>query len=450
MAVLGLAESSSSGLLLRAGDAAITAGEARGRGRQAKLRGTTGVCRSCTPQGVALKCFYYTYNLPQGGEMAMRYYDMYPPYVPVAVRRAKAERKLQQLRKKNPNIKPVIIAGRTLTTTWWGKSWNSNLERYADYSNRIGRGRSYVRNRAVIDLQIKAGQIAAAVQGSDTRPYKITIKVDNLSEQNWDAIRQACSGAFDSLRELLAGRFPSSLKDLFFQKGAGLFPTPQEIHFDCSCPDWASMCKHVAATLYGVGARLDEDPSLFFTLRRIDVDDLITETVADTARALLDRAEHQSANILDDVDLGDVFGIELDDIDAPQPDLPAVTPKAAAAKKKAVKAKAGAGKTPRSMTHAVKRQPAKSKVAAATVFVAPAKAPQAAKSKAAVAVPGPATGTMLDALVKAVGRARKGKSVDQLQNKLGWSKTQVRNTITRASAKGFIETVKSGLYRRVL
>ena len=362
----------------------------------------------------------------------MQDYDMYPPYVPVAERRAKAERKIRQLRKKNPKIKPVIIEGRTLATTWWGQSWNKNLERYADYSNRISRGRSYVRNRAVVDLQIKAGTISASVQGSDTQPYKVTIKVDKLSAQNWDAIRRACTGAFDSLRELLAGQFPSSLKELFFQKGAGLFPTPKEIHFDCSCPDWASMCKHIAATLYGVGARLDADPSLFFTLRRINVDDLITETVTDTAQTLLDRAELQSGNILEDVDLGDVFGIELDDIDAPLPDLPAVTPKPAAAKKKTAKANVKTNTTSRSATRAVKRQPARARVVSAAT------------------VPSPAAGTMLDTLVKAVGRARKGKSVDQLQDKLGWSRTQVRNTITRASAKGLIETVQPGTYRRVL
>lgn len=296
----------------------------------------------------------------------MRYYDMYPPYVPVAQRRAKAERKLQQLRKKNPNIKPVIIEGRTLATTWWGKSWNSNLERYADYSNRIGRGRSYVRNRAVLDLQIKAGNIAASVQGSDTQPYKIAIKVDKLSAKNWATIREACTGEFDSLRELLAGQFPTSLKELFFQKGAGLFPAPKEIHFDCSCPDWASMCKHVAATLYGVGARLDEDPSLFFTLRQINVDDLITETVADTAQALINKAEQQSGNILDDVDLGDVFGIQLDDIDAPLPALPAVAPKPSTAKKKTAKTSAKAVKTSRGTTRADKRQPAQAKIATAT------------------------------------------------------------------------------------
>ncbi len=180
------------------------------------------------------------------------------------------------------------------------------------------------------------------------------------------------------------------------------------------------MCKHVVAALYGIGARLDEDPSLFFKLRRINVDDLITETVADTAQALLDKAQQQSGNILDDVDLGDVFGIQLDDVDAPQPDLPAVTKKKpSTAKKKAVRS-ASASKPPKTQA----------------VMAAP--------------IPLPTAGTMLADLVKAVGRARKGKSVDQLQDKLGWTRTQVRNTITRASTKGFIETTKPGLYRRVL
>ncbi len=375
----------------------------------------------------------------------MRYYDEYPPYVPVAERRAKAERKIKQLRKKNPKIKPVFIEGRALATTWWGKSWNKNLERYADYNYRLERGRSYVRHRSVVDLQMKAGNITALVQGSSTQPYKIAIRVDQLSDRNWGDIRQACAGGLDSLRALLAGKFPPSLQEVFFQEGKGLFPTPREIHFTCSCPDGASMCKHIAAALYGIGARLDEDPSLFFKLRRIDVDDLITETVADTAQALLDKAEQQSGNILDDADLGDVFGIQLDDIDVPLPDLPAVTPKPSTAKKKPVK-------TSRSTTRASKRQPAKAKVATATASITPARVSRAPKTQAVVTVPTPLppAGTMLADLVKAVGRARKGKSVEQLQDKLGWARLQVRNTITRASAKGFIETVKPGLYRRVL
>ena len=194
----------------------------------------------------------------------MRYYDEFPPYVPVAQRRAKAEKQLQQMQKKNPHLKPVILTGNSLASTWWGKSWNSNLERYADYSNRIGRGRSYVRNRAVLDLQLTSGKVTALVQGSRPQPYKIAITIDTLSADNWSSIRQACAGRFDSLSELLAGKFPQALKDLFFEKGAGLFPAPHDIHFDCSCPDWASMCKHVAAALYGVGARLDEDPAVIF------------------------------------------------------------------------------------------------------------------------------------------------------------------------------------------
>jgi uncharacterized Zn finger protein len=381
----------------------------------------------------------------------MRYYDMYPPYIPVAQRRAQAERKLKQLRKQNPNMKPVMIEGRTLATTWWGKSWNNNLERYADYSNRIGRGRSYVRNRAVIDLQIKAGHISALVQGSDTHPYSITIKVDKLSAKHWDAIRQACTGAFDSLRELLAGQFPPAFKELFFQKGAGLFPAPKEIHFDCSCPDWADMCKHIAAVLYGVGARLDEDPLLFFTLRRIDVDDLITTTVTGTAQALLDKAEQQSSNVLDDVDLGDVFGIQLDDLDVALPDLPTGRPRPAAAKQKTAKTGAKQSRETPNTGRTVKRQPAKAKIATAA-NARPVTASTSLKKKvvSAVPMPLPPAGTMLADLVKAVGRARKGKSVDQLQDKLGWTRTQVRNTITRGCAKGLIEPVKPGLYRRVL
>jgi uncharacterized Zn finger protein len=225
----------------------------------------------------------------------MRYDDFYPAYVPVGERRAKAEKTLQQLPKKQPGITPVIIAGNALATTWWGKSWNSNLERYADYRNRISRGRSYVRHRAVLDLQLAPGHITALVQGSEAQPYRVAITVDTLSANNWSTIRTACAGCFDSLSALLAGTFPQALKDLFFAKGAGLFPSPREIHFDCSCPDWASMCKHIAAALYGVGSRFDEDPSLFFMLRGITIDDIITQTVADTTQTLLRKAERQSA-----------------------------------------------------------------------------------------------------------------------------------------------------------
>src|SRR6266540_863402 len=283
--------------------------------------------------------------LTRGGA-AMRDDDVYPPYVPVAERRAKAERTLQQLRKKQPGITPVIIAGNALATTWWGKSWNSNLERYADYRNRIGRGRSYVRHRAVLDLQLAPGNITALVQGSEAQPYRVAITVDTLSANHWSTIRTACAGCFDSLSALLAGTFPQALKDLFFAKGAGLFPSPREIHFDCSCPDWASMCKHVAASLYGVGDRFEEDTSLFFRLRVTALYNIITQTVADTTQTLLRKAEGQRANVLEDVDLGDVFGIQLDDLQTPRPNLPPVQPKPSTRTKNTAQTqKTRAGKT---------------------------------------------------------------------------------------------------------
>jgi uncharacterized Zn finger protein len=370
----------------------------------------------------------------------MRDDDFYPPYVPVGERRAKAEKTLQQLRMKQPGITPVIMAGNRLATTWWGKSWNSNLERYADYSNRIGRGRSYVRHRAVLDLQLKPGNITALVQGSEAQPYRVAITVDALSANHWSTIRTACAGCFDSLSALLGGTFPQALKDLFFAKGAGLFPSPREIHFDCSCPDWASMCKHVAAALYGVGVRLDEEPALFFTLRGIAMDDIMTQTVADTTQTLLRKAERQSANVLEDVDLGDVFGIRLDDLHTPRPDLPPVQPKPATRTKNSTPAqKTRAGKT---------STPVGKKIAAQRLRTPQHKAVTSAIAARPVAAPTRSSGSMLDTLVNALGNTRQGKSLEQLQGRLGWTTRQLRNAISRAGAKGLVEPVTPGVYRQ--
>ena len=243
----------------------------------------------------------------------MRNYYGFSEYVPVAQKRAQAARKLQALQKKSPGIQPVVLEDGTLARTWWGKSWNQNLERYADYSNRIGRGRSYVRHGAVLDLKIAPGKVRALVQGSQRQPYKIEISIAALDQKTWNLLRKSATGQLDSLADLLAGKFPQSLQELFFAKSKGLFPEPKEIRFDCSCPDWASMCKHVAATLYGVGARLDEDPGLFFKLRKIEVDDLITEAVKSTTRALLAKGRTKSAKVIADADITAVFGIELED-----------------------------------------------------------------------------------------------------------------------------------------
>lgn len=235
----------------------------------------------------------------------------FPKYVSVAEKKAKAAKKLKELSKKKTNMKPVALEGSALAHTWWGKAWNRNLEQYADYSNRIGRGRSYVRHGAVLDLQIEPGEVIALVQGSGRNPYSVSVKIQTLRKETWQRMKTACEGTLESFQELLAGNFPKALGEIFICKDSGMFPAPLEIKFDCSCPDWADMCKHVAAVLYGVGVRLDEDPKLFFRLRDAGIDELIKQAVAGKVEKLLEKAGRKSGRIIEDKDIASVFGIDM-------------------------------------------------------------------------------------------------------------------------------------------
>lgn len=239
--------------------------------------------------------------------------DYYPEYVTKAEKQKRAQASSERLKKKGKTeLAPVIITGRQLARTWWGKAWNDNLKRYSDYASRIGRGASYVRNGAVLDLKIEQGAIKALVQGSVRKPYEVEIAIQPLKPQSWDKIRRACEGKIESLQDLIDGKFPPELSDLFTAQGSGLFPTPKEISFSCSCPDWAVMCKHVAAVLYGIGARLDEDPNLFFTLRGVDVHDLISQAIQNKTQTMLNKSGVKSRRILEDADIGALFGVELE------------------------------------------------------------------------------------------------------------------------------------------
>lgn len=233
----------------------------------------------------------------------------YPEYVPVAKKKADAAKKLAQLRKKNPDIQPVIINGTKIAKTWWGIAWNKNLESYADYDYRIGRGRSYVRNGCVLDLSIETGHIAALVQGSERKPYQVNITIAPLPKEKWKRITDMCSRSIASMEELAAGKFPEALSSLFTQQGSGLFPSPREIKLTCSCPDWADMCKHVAAALYGVGARLDDDPTLFFKLRDIQVEQLLKKSIDEKMQSLLKNAEKKSKRVIEGADIEGLFGL---------------------------------------------------------------------------------------------------------------------------------------------
>lgn len=234
------------------------------------------------------------------------YYGGWAPYVSVAERRKKAAKKIAALKKKGKTISPVQIEGRTIARTFWGKAWCDNLEAYSDFSNRLPRGRAYVKNGSVIDLQISKGEITAMVSGSSIYTVKIAIRA--LERPRWKAVIGHCSGQIDSLIELLQGKFSRGVMEIITCKERGLFPAPKQIAMDCSCPDGAVMCKHIAAVLYGVGARLDERPELFFQLRNVDHSELIT--AAGTATVVTRTAKPDK--VLKSTDLSGIFGIDVD------------------------------------------------------------------------------------------------------------------------------------------
>ncbi len=243
------------------------------------------------------------------------------PYVPVAARRRQAAREMDRLAKKSgQRAAPVVLDGRRITTTFWGKAWCDNLESYSDYSNRLPRGRTYLRNGSVVDLVLTPGKVVARVSGSDL--YEVEIEVTPLAKARWKALCADSAGAIDSVVELLQGRFAKGVMERLCRPSAGLFPAPSEMRFSCSCPDWASMCKHVAASLYGVGARLDRSPELFFTLRQVDASDLIAQAGQALARPGLAPAP---ARVLSTEGLEELFGLDLGLATAPL-DKPARKP----------------------------------------------------------------------------------------------------------------------------
>ena len=236
-------------------------------------------------------------------------YFQWKPYVSVAERRNKAERAAAQYRKKTgQTLSPVTATRGAIARTFWGKAWCENLERYSDYSNRLPRGRTYLRNGSVIDLKIAAGEVTAQVMGSDL--YQIKVSIGAVPKAHWHALGGDCAGSIDSLVELLQGRLSKGVMERICRPQTGLFPSPKEIKLNCSCPDWADMCKHVAAVLYGVGARLDQQPELLFTLRKVDAKDLVARA---GARLPLAKKAPAAGKMLDRSELAEVFGIEMAD-----------------------------------------------------------------------------------------------------------------------------------------
>jgi len=238
----------------------------------------------------------------------MSFYD-WKPRVSAAQRRKKAESMTARAKKAGTGLSPVPACRGAIAKTFWGRAWCENLERYSDFANRLPRGRTYMRSGSVIDLKIAQGEVHAQVVGS--RVYEVAVKVVAVPKTHWQSISADCSGSIDSLVELLQGRFSKAVMERICAPNTGLFPAPKDIQFSCSCPDWAFMCKHVAAVLYGVGARLDEQPELIFTLRRADAKELVMQAGTGLAASAQPPI---SGKVLDDSVLGDVFGIEMADM----------------------------------------------------------------------------------------------------------------------------------------
>lgn len=238
-----------------------------------------------------------------------RYDGYWPEYVPVAERRSQAQREVAKLRKKGRDIQPVEIEGRTIARSFWGKGWCAHLESFGDYSNRLPRGRTYVRNGSVCHLGLTRGKVEAIVSGS--KLYHVRVEITPLGKNKWTALKRQCTGKIGSLIELLQGTLSDEIMRSVTDRSKGLFPLPGEITYTCDCPDWAGMCKHISAVMYGIGARLDTQPELLFLLRGVDHQELIAADAA-TEAMVGHGSSRTRRRSLSNRELENVFGVELD------------------------------------------------------------------------------------------------------------------------------------------
>lgn len=238
----------------------------------------------------------------------MSFYD-YGYYETKATKKRRIDEKLDYLRKKDPNIAPLTIEGNILAKSWWGKAWGKNLESYADFKSRLSRGKNYVKEGAILDLKIEAGKVCSKISGSGSKIYTCEIHIERLSDQRLKKILEHCQNKISTLDALLTGDFSEDLLELFQDQSYGLFPSPDEISFKCNCPDVAYMCKHIAATLYGVGTKFDDDPMLFFELRQIESEHLIQKSIEKKLDNMLTNVGKKTNRTMDASEISDVFGL---------------------------------------------------------------------------------------------------------------------------------------------
>lgn len=245
-------------------------------------------------------------------------------------RKERLQREIEKRKKRGEKFQALEApAGqKKLSTTFWGQAWCRNLESYQVYESRLPRGRSYLRQGKVYNLEIEPGNLSAVVAGSEL--YDTSVIIQPLPKKQWRQIVESSAGQVGSMLDLLAGKLGDGLMKVLTAPDEGLFPKPKEIRFNCSCPDHADMCKHVAAVLYGVGVLLDTKPELLFTLRGVDQ----AELLSNASNAAITELSADSGE-LTGADLSAIFGIDLaTEIPIEEPALVKAKPAKKAAKKK--------------------------------------------------------------------------------------------------------------------
>ena len=201
------------------------------------------------------------------------------------------------------------MARESFGKTWWGQEWLNSLT-HIDYENRIPRGAAYARKGAVTDIKIDGGLIKAKVQGTQRTPYRVEIKVPQVDAEHVARLVDELSEQPLLVSKLMNHELDPQVMTIARKVGIRLFPESwRDLDMRCSCPDWALMCKHVAAVLYGIGTRFDRDPLLFFELRGIDVNKLIDTTLQDRIENMLENADTRTSRMMDDEDLASIFGV---------------------------------------------------------------------------------------------------------------------------------------------
>ena len=169
----------------------------------------------------------------------------------------------------------VKLQSGKIGATWWSKRWISLLEGFG-WSNRLARGRRYAKRGQVIDFKIESGIVKARVQGTTSRPYSVTIKIDKLSDKVWKKVIKVMSSKAIFAAKLLSGQMPQNIEEAFARSKISLFPErKKDLNSDCSCPDWANPCKHIAAVHYVLADEFDRDPFMIFKLRGRNKEEII-------------------------------------------------------------------------------------------------------------------------------------------------------------------------------